>query len=71
MDFIDRELRFNVKGPNAFDIITKEFDAVGKVVRERKNIYDTSSYCKLSGFIDKIYTFEIIFDQKLIDKINT
>ncbi|MNN22113.1 hypothetical protein D3C81_1354590 [compost metagenome] len=71
MDFFDRQLGLNVKCTYAFDVIAKEFNTVWEVIRKRKDIYNATAYRKLPRFIHKVDTFEIIFDQKFVDEINT
>src|SRR5690606_25535260 len=70
MYFADRKLRFDIKGPDTFNLITKELDTIGKVIREREDIDDSTANGKLSWLINEIYTFEIVFIKELIDEIN-
>src|SRR5690606_13741262 len=70
VDFVDRELVFNIEGTDAFDGVAKELDAVRQIVGERENIYNTPAHGELSGLINEVDPLKIVFDEKFIDKID-
>src|SRR5690606_15594851 len=70
MYFADRKLRFNIKGSDTFNFITKKLNTIWEVIGEREDIDDSTANGKLPWFIDEIYTFEIVLIEELIDEIN-
>src|SRR5690606_41991184 len=70
MDLINGKLRLYVKRPDTFDVVAKKLNPVRQIVRKGEDIHNTPADRKLSGLVDKIYPFEVIFIQKFVNKID-
>ena len=66
----DRQLRFHIEASNAVDFVAKKLYSVRIVIRKRKYVDNSSTNRKFAWFSDKIDSFEFVFEQDFIDKIN-
>src|SRR5690606_35476107 len=70
VDVAYRKLAFNVKGADAFDVVTEKLDAIGQVGGEGKYIHDSPADGVLSGLIDKVYPFKLVLLQEFVDEVD-
>ena len=55
-----RKLRFRVKGADAFDFFSKEFESVGLLVAKRKYVQDSPTNGVLSRLVDEVGAFKVV-----------
>ena len=66
--FLLAELRLDIEGADAIDLIAEEIEAKRQFIRKRVDIYNAASNGVLPGLIHKIHPLETEFDELLAER---
>ena len=66
---IDGKLTLYVKGSDAVDFITEEFNPVGLLIREGEDIDNSPANGKVTGFNHEIHAVEFILVKHIVNEI--